>query len=262
MHTVASKGKPLAWSGHQMVRRRAFSTSAVPSGKKKQIVTGRTPGGKEVRFGVSRVKSITLKDFGNKTTVGVSFPMKSTDYELLPRWSASAKRSSDVQYSKNHGGTTKGLQEEVVAAPWSGTPIFYAHAHADPMQFAVTVKGTKKKPEEQVVALDGTTYAKILAGNKFVRKIMSETPYTALVMLSCLPGHPDGDAAVKAVAELRKQGYVGDVYAPSGKGFRLYPSDEESGYGVAPNTTATGKPVPGVFVKFPGVLPAVPKEEE
>jgi hypothetical protein len=235
--------------GHQPVKRRA-STGSVASGKRKrEWLEGTTTGGKKVKFGAQRVETVVLTGSDGRT-IGTSYPSKPDDQAKVTKWASRSTRGSDVRYTKDYGQTTQSVEP----APWSGGTVVYAHAHASKKSYSVTLQGTKKDPVPQKVRMSGEQYGRLLSRNKHLRKIYAKNPYAPMVMMSCSSGHPEGEAAKTAVAELRQEGHLEDVYAPSGTGVRLMTSDK-SEYAVKPTKTASGTPVTGEFVKFPGPPP-------
>ncbi|MBP2329128.1 hypothetical protein JOF56_009513 [Kibdelosporangium banguiense] len=218
------------------------------------------------KFGARRVEILLLKDAHSGAVIGTSYPTKQEDTLQVTKWAGVPKRTSDVSYLKNLGAKGKsGKQgktgkQERVPSPWAGSQFFYTHAHANKKIFAVSLKATKKQPAQKVL-IDGATYARLLARSPFLRKFFAKNPTMMLVMLSCSVAHPEAVSGKTAVEKLRELGFTGDVFAPSGKGTRLVSGDERtSRYGVQPDTTSKGEPVPGEFVGFPGTT--VRQEEE
>ncbi|SEG96091.1 hypothetical protein SAMN02982929_06300 [Saccharopolyspora kobensis] len=207
-------------------------------------LTGKNSWGFKVEFKPDDVVSIPLKD-KNGNVIGVSFPTKSSDGPTLSQWSGAPSRTSDASYFKNFqsskpaspDGKTPAQPATGVntGAPWKDP--FYAHAHANPNEFAVEVK----KPsffglggDTQTVTVDGATHGKILSSNKYFQDASTANPNRDVVYMSCESASSSGNAAKSSSTVLHGLGHSGAVYAPTGTGHRLTrPDGSWSGYGVS-----------------------------
>uniref|UniRef100_UPI0038CD481B WXG100 family type VII secretion target n=1 Tax=Saccharopolyspora oryzae TaxID=2997343 RepID=UPI0038CD481B len=240
------------------------NTSAPPASSAPTQPTGNTPqptvltgnisdgkGGKKPHSVTpDKVQSIPLKD-DKGNTVGISFPSKAEDPKKVGSWAGKPIRNSDNWYNKNRNSKDSNFPETKADAPWKGKQPFYVHAHAQPKGYIVNVNTAQpgQPAKWEKMGLTGDQYGQLVSSNSHFQAASKADPNRPIVQMSCQAGSPAGNAAQTSADAIRNAGHSGDVYAPTGKGFRK-PDGNESIYGVGPGVDSSGNPVAGEFKKF------------
>ncbi|MCE7010092.1 hypothetical protein LWC34_45905 [Kibdelosporangium philippinense] len=222
--------------------------------------------GTPVSFTADQLLTVPLHGADNQL-IGLTFPADPETGRRAQDWASRPIRESDRAYVPDYRDD-KWLEPEArVATPWSarqpGRVPFYLNMHATRGGFvgAINVAPRGATPQWRSVEMAGAEHGRVIAANTNFAALSAD-PGRPLVYMSCLSGHPDGEAAMQSVRVLRESGYTGAVYAPTGKSIRLMSEPNDSSelpdyqgerpakysfYGVEATTDRAGQPVSGVY---------------